>query len=56
VFNLVNAGLMSKQDSDSIEAFRDVFDFEDLFGGEVDWLESVRSNLGLPSRKTDPSH
>jgi uncharacterized repeat protein (TIGR04138 family) len=31
VFNLVDAGLMGKTDTDSPEDFREVFDFEDVF-------------------------
>jgi uncharacterized repeat protein (TIGR04138 family) len=31
VFNLIEAELMGKTDSDSIEDFRDVYDFEDVF-------------------------
>ena len=32
VFNLVDAGLMSRSDSDSIEDFVDVYDFSTAFG------------------------
>ncbi|MEO0077665.1 MAG: Minf_1886 family protein [candidate division WOR-3 bacterium] len=31
VFNLVNAGLMSKTETDTIEEFHAVYDFEDVF-------------------------
>lgn len=31
VFNLVNAGLMSKTETDTIEEFRAVYDFEETF-------------------------
>jgi uncharacterized repeat protein (TIGR04138 family) len=31
VFNLVDAGLMGKTDTDSIEDFRSVYDFDDVF-------------------------
>lgn len=32
VFALVNSGLMRKTDEDSIEDFRDVYDFDEAFG------------------------
>lgn len=31
VFNLVDAGLLSKTEEDDIEDFRDVYDFDDVF-------------------------
>jgi uncharacterized repeat protein (TIGR04138 family) len=31
VFNLVDAGIFGKTEEDTIESFRDVFDFEDVF-------------------------
>lgn len=31
VFNLVNAGVFGKTDEDTIESFREVFDFEEVF-------------------------
>jgi len=35
VFNLVDAGLLSKQPTDSIEDFKDVFDFDSDFNYEI---------------------
>jgi len=32
VFNMINKGLLSKTEKDSIEDFQDVFDFEEAFG------------------------
>ena len=36
VFNMVDAELMSKQDSDTLEDFKDGFDFETAFDLELD--------------------
>jgi len=55
VFNLVEAGLMRKQESDTIECFRDVYSFEAVFDQPFDWLQEVRTELGLPEPRTDPS-
>lgn len=52
VFNLIDAGLMGKQDSDSIEDFIDVYDFNEVFPVEVDWLQDVRTDLDLTSRSS----
>ncbi len=34
VWAMVDSGLMAKREEDSLEDFRDVYDFEDVFGGE----------------------
>lgn len=51
VFLLVDHGLLKRQDSDSIEEFRDVFDFESAFvGGYEERLkETLAARLG-PAR------
>jgi len=51
VFNLIDVGLMGKQDSDVIEDFIDVYDFDEVFSAGIDWLQEIRTDLGLPSRK-----
>ena len=55
VFNLVESGLMRKQDTDSIEDFSDVYDFEKTFNDRYDWLSEIRGELGLAAPKPDPS-
>ncbi|GMV64546.1 MAG: hypothetical protein KJ050_00355 [Candidatus Omnitrophica bacterium] len=47
VYNLIRAGLMRKQDSDSLEDFLDVYDFDAVFPAQIDWLQSIRTELGL---------
>jgi uncharacterized repeat protein (TIGR04138 family) len=49
VFNLIEGGLMRKQETDSIEDFLDVYDLDEMFAGEFDWLQDVRVELGLPA-------
>lgn len=51
VFNLIEAGLMRKQDSDTIEDFLDVYDLQEVFGKEWDWLQDIRPDLGLSVSK-----
>lgn len=43
VFVLVEAEMMGRNDNDTIEDFRDVYDFEDMFerGFTIDWNEVV---------------
>lgn len=55
VFNLVESGLMRKQETDSIEDFYEVYDFEAAFNEPFDWLSDIRSELGLSTPKPDPS-
>jgi uncharacterized repeat protein (TIGR04138 family) len=46
VFNLVEAGLMGKTDEDSIDDFRDIYDFDE----EFDWQRrrpSFKQGLGI---------
>jgi uncharacterized repeat protein (TIGR04138 family) len=52
VFNLIEAGLMRKQDTDSIEDFLDVYDLGEVFRPEYDWLTDIRSELGLRARES----
>lgn len=47
VYNLIRADLMRKQESDSLEDFMDVYDFDLIFPTQIDWLESIRTELGL---------
>ena len=35
VFNMVNAGLLKKTDEDSIDDFKNVYDFEETFGKKL---------------------
>ena len=55
VFNLVESGLMRKQETDSIEDFSEVYDFETVFNEPYDWLSQIRGDLGLAAPKPDPS-
>jgi len=32
VFNMINAGLMKKNEEDKIEDFKDIYEFKDIFG------------------------
>ena len=51
VFNLVEAGLMGKTDEDSMDDFRDVYDFDK----EFDWRQRRRSfEQGLDLYPEDP--
>ena len=56
VYNLIEGGLMRKQDADDITDFVDVYDFEDVFGGGYDWLEELRHELGLGGQKGLAAH
>jgi uncharacterized repeat protein (TIGR04138 family) len=40
VFNLVNAGILSKTEEDRIEDFHDVYDFDDVFVQSYDIADS----------------
>ena len=55
VFNLIDAGLMRKQDSDRLEDFRDVYRFDDAFGPAYDWLVEVRADWGLSAPRKNSS-
>jgi uncharacterized repeat protein (TIGR04138 family) len=37
VFNLVNAGVLGKTETDSKEDFKNVYDFDEAFGEKCDW-------------------
>jgi uncharacterized repeat protein (TIGR04138 family) len=37
VFNLIDAGVLAKTETDTKEDFRNVFDFEDVFVREYEW-------------------
>jgi uncharacterized repeat protein (TIGR04138 family) len=45
VFNLVDAGLLSKTDEDKREDFRNVYDFKEAFDRADYWQESLESSL-----------
>jgi uncharacterized repeat protein (TIGR04138 family) len=36
VFNMVEVGLMGKTDSDSLDDFKDVYDFQEVFDGKIE--------------------
>jgi uncharacterized repeat protein (TIGR04138 family) len=55
VFDLVESGMMRKQETDSLEDLSDVYDFETVFGQPFDWLSAIRDDLGLIVSKPDPS-
>jgi uncharacterized repeat protein (TIGR04138 family) len=55
VFNLVESGLMRKQETDSLDDFSEVYNFDEVFNQPYDWLSSIRGELGLPAPKPDPS-
>jgi len=55
VFNMVEAGLMRKTEEDTLEDFVGVYRFDEVFGGEVDWLRDIRAELGLPVPNADSS-
>jgi uncharacterized repeat protein (TIGR04138 family) len=44
VFNLVDAGLLSKTDEDSREDFRSVYSFDDVFSAADYWQEVLASS------------
>jgi uncharacterized repeat protein (TIGR04138 family) len=51
VFNLVNAGIFGKTEDDTLESFRDLFDFQEEFVGPFlpqsnSWSESPSENVG----------
>lgn len=54
VFNLVESGLMRKQDTDSLEDFDSVYEFDSIFNQPFDWLSAIRNDLGLVAPKPDP--
>lgn len=54
VYNLIEAGLMQKQETDRIEDFDNVYEVEQMLSGEPDWLEAIRLDLGLPAANTTP--
>ena len=39
VFALVEAGILIKQDEDTMGEFEHVFDFDDAFGGDYPWIK-----------------
>jgi uncharacterized repeat protein (TIGR04138 family) len=42
VFNMVNAGILGKNEHDSKEDFKDVYDFDEVFNKRYDWnIEEV---------------
>jgi len=45
VFNMVQAGLLAKQPQDSIEDFREVYDFEGAFDNKVILRKGMRMEL-----------
>lgn len=51
VYDLIEIGQMSKQPQDSIEDFRDVFDFKDRLGDNFEWdhflAREIIQKLGL---------
>lgn len=53
VFLLVDHGLLKRQDSDSIEEFRDVYDFDEAFVGAYDerLREALAARMG-PAKET----
>jgi uncharacterized repeat protein (TIGR04138 family) len=43
VFSLVEAGFLSKTDEDSVDDFKDVYEFADVFDKEYDWYTEGRA-------------
>jgi len=54
VFDLIEAGLMRKQEEDRLVDFENVYDFEEMFRQEPDWLEDIRTELGLRAADIRP--
>lgn len=54
VFDLIEAGLMRKQEEDSIADFENVYDFREMFEQDPDWIEEIRGELGLPAADIRP--
>jgi uncharacterized repeat protein (TIGR04138 family) len=51
VFNMVNVGLLRKTDEDSIEDFKDVYDFKDAF--EEGYRQRFEKDLGKILREEE---
>ncbi len=54
VFDLIEAGLMRKQDEDRLLDFENVYDFREMFYQEPDWIEDIRTELGLEPSNIRP--
>ncbi len=54
VFDLIDAGLMRKQEEDRLVDFENVYDFQEMFYQGSDWLEDIRSELGLEATDIRP--
>ncbi|MCA9413482.1 MAG: hypothetical protein KC931_01175 [Candidatus Omnitrophica bacterium] len=55
VFDLIEAGLMRKQEEDRLDDFENVYNFEEMFRTDVDWLDDIRTELGLETSDIRPS-
>jgi uncharacterized repeat protein (TIGR04138 family) len=55
VFELVEAGVMTRQPEDSIEDFRDYFNFEEEFDRNYDFLTELRKSGVIPAEKSSPN-
>src|ERR1700756_3086743 len=52
VFNLINAGIFGKTDQDSIEDFKNVYDFQDAFVKPFAPEKKIETPKSLPAPKT----
>ena len=52
VFNLINAGIFGKTDEDSIEDFKNVYDFQDAFVKPFAPENKIEAPKSLPAPKT----
>ncbi len=53
VFNLVNAGLLTKTEEDRIEDFHSVYDFDDVFVHEYRIQEKAGDNQARPTEQDE---
>lgn len=51
VFQLVEAGQLSKTDDDSLADFAQGYDFAEEFEGRYDWLSLIRQEIGLKGKQ-----
>ena len=52
VFNLINAGIFGKTDEDSIEDFKNVYDFQEAFVKPFAPAKKIETPKSLPAPKT----
>ncbi|HNT34905.1 MAG TPA: hypothetical protein PKH07_07905 [bacterium] len=53
VYDLIEMGQMSKRPEDSLEDFRDIYDFDDELGSGFDWSDEILAGLSRNSKQPE---